>query len=189
MVAAGPWSAAVRTAGIEIDLAPVRGQMIAVRPPAGWVTRMVVGEAGSLVPRVDGSVQIGWTSEHAGFDTRPTREAVAREITAAEHLMPGLGRFPFAGAWAGLRPMTPTGRPAIGQVADLEGLYAAVGHYTDGVILGPATGEVIRELIVADGTGRAALTWYQAAGFLAGPAEPHHGIAGSHGVPNERSGP
>jgi len=110
VVAAGPWSAAVRTAGIEIDLAPVRGQMIAVRPPAGWVTRMVVGEAGSLVPRVDGSVQIGWTSEHAGFDTRPTREAVAREITAAEHLMPGLGRFPFAGAWAGLRPMTPTGR-------------------------------------------------------------------------------
>ncbi len=191
VVAAGAWSAAVlRTAGVDVEITPVRGQMIAVRPPAGWVTRMVVGDAGSLVPRVDGSVQIGWTSEQAGFDTRPTLEAIAREIAAAEHLMPGLGRFPFAGAWAGLRPMTPSGRPAIGQVAGLDGLYAAVGHYTDGVILGPSTGEVMRELIVADGTGRAALTRYEAAGFLADPAEPHHGtVTGSHGVPNDRSGP
>lgn len=191
VVAAGAWSAAVlRTAGVTVEITPVRGQMIAVRPPAGWVTRMVVGDEGSLVPRVDGSVQIGWTSEHAGFDTRPTLEAIAREIAAAEHLTPGLGRFPFAGAWAGLRPMTPTGQPAIGQVAELEGLYAAVGHYTDGVILGPSTGEVIRELIVADGTGRAALTRYQAAGFLADPTQPHHGTGtGPHSGPNDRSGP
>jgi glycine/D-amino acid oxidase-like deaminating enzyme len=55
------------------------------------------------------------------------------------------------------------------------GLYAAVGHYTDGVILGPSTGEVICELIVADGASRAALTRYEAAGFLTDPAEPHHG--------------
>lgn len=101
--------------------------------------------------------------------------------------MPGLEAFPFAGAWAGLRPMTPSGRPAIGQVAQLEGLYAAVGHHTDGVILGPSTGEVMRELIVGDGTGRAALTRYQAAGFLTDPAELHHGTsAGSPGAPNSQ---
>ena len=52
---------------------------------------------------MDGSVQIGWTSEHAGFDTRPTLAAIARKIAAVRHLMPGLDRFPFAGAWAGLR--------------------------------------------------------------------------------------
>lgn len=56
------------------------------------VRRMVVGDAASLVPA--GSVQIGWTSEHGGFDTRPTLDAIAREIAAAEHLMPGLGGFP-----------------------------------------------------------------------------------------------
>jgi glycine oxidase len=191
VVAAGVWSAAVlRTAGVDLEITPVRGQMIAVRPPAGWVTRMVVGEAGSLVPRVDGSVQIGWTSEHAGFDTRPTLEAIAREIAAAQHLVPGLGRFPFAGAWAGLRPVTPSGRPAIGQVAELDGLYAAVGHYADGVILGPSTGEVMRELIVADGVGRAALARYHAAGFLADPAEPHHGTStDSRGIPNDQPEP
>lgn len=178
VIAAGAWSAAVlRTAGVDVEITPVRGQMIAVRPPAGWVRHMVVGDAGSLVPRVDGAVQIGWTSEHAGFDTRPTLEAIAREIEAAQHLMPGLGRFSFAGAWAGLRPMTPSGQPAIGQVAELDGLYAAVGHYADGVILGPSTGEVVRELILADGTGRAALARYQAAGFLADPAGVSRGSA------------
>jgi glycine oxidase len=131
---------------------------------------MVVGEAASLVPRVDGSVQIGWTSERAGSDTRPTLAAIATEIAGAEHLMPGLCGFPFAGAWAGLRPMTPSGRPAIGPIQALEGLYATVGHYTDGVILGPSTGEVVRELLVGDGTGRAALARYHAAGLLSDPA-------------------
>jgi glycine oxidase len=123
------------------------------------------------VPRADGSVQIGWTSEHAGFDTRPTLAAIASEIAGAEHLMPGISGFPFAGAWAGLRPKTPSGRPAIGRVAALDGLYAAVGHYTDGIILGPSTGEVVRELITGDGAGRAALARYHAAGFLSDPAE------------------
>jgi glycine oxidase len=146
--------------------------MIAVRPPAGWVSHMVVSDAASLVPRVDGSVQVGWTSEHAGFDTRPTLEAIAAEIAAAQHLMPGLGGFPFAGAWAGLRPMTPSGQPAIGRIKALEGLYAAVGHYTDGVIFGPSTGEAVRELLVHDGTGRATLARYDATGFLSDPADP-----------------
>jgi len=86
--------------------------------------------------------------------------------------------------------MTPSGRPAIGQVKALDGLYAAVGHYADGVILVPSTGEVARELIVGDGAGRAALVRYHAAGFLADPAEPHHGTGiGSRGIPNDRSGP
>src|SRR5262249_35424507 len=74
-----------------------------------------------------------------------------------------------------LRPMTPSGQPAIGRVTALDNLYAAVGHYTDGVILGLSTGEVVRELIVGDGAGRGALTRYDAAGFLSDPAEPDHG--------------
>ena len=51
-------------------------------------------------------------------------------------------------------------------------MYAAVGHYTDGLILGPSTGELVRELLAGDGTGRAALARYRAAGFLSDPAEP-----------------
>ena len=48
----------------------------------------------------------------------------------------------------------------------LDGLYAAVGHYADGVILGRSTGEVVRQRGVADGVGDAALARYDAAGFL-----------------------
>ena len=83
-------AAVAATAGIDMEMTPVRGQMVAVRPPAGWVTHMVVSDAISLIPRVSGSVQIGWTSEHAGFDTRPTLEAIADAIIYARHLMPGL---------------------------------------------------------------------------------------------------
>jgi hypothetical protein len=122
---------------------------------------MVVGDAASLLPA--GSVQTGWTSEHGGFDTRPTLEAIAREITAAEHPMPGLGGFPFAGTWAALCPMTPSARPAIGRVQALDGLYAATGQYTDGVIPGHQP-EKVRELLLHDGPGRAALARYDTAG-------------------------
>ena len=86
--------------------------------------------------------------------------------------------------------MTPSGRPAIVHVATLDGLYAAVGHYTDGVIPGPSTGEVVRELIVGDGAGRATLARYHAAGFLSDPAEPRHGnSARSLSTPTGQSGP
>ena len=122
----------------------------------------VVSVAAHILPSVIGGLR--------GSDTRPTLAAIATEIAGAEHLMPGLCGFPFAGAWAGLRPMTPSGRPAIGPIQALEGLYATVGHYTDGVILGPSTGEVVRELLVGDGTGRAALARYHAAGLLSDPA-------------------
>jgi hypothetical protein len=46
---------------------------------------MVVIDEASLVPRVDGSVQVGWTSEEAEFDIRPPLEAIAREIAGAQY--------------------------------------------------------------------------------------------------------
>jgi len=48
-------------------------------------------------------------------------------------------------AWWGLRPMTPDGRPVVGQVA--PGVIVAAGHGGQGVILGGGTGRLVASLV------------------------------------------
>ena len=47
---------------------------------------------------------------------------------------------------AGLRPGTPDNLPVIGP-GDLRGLVWATGHWRNGVLLAPLTGEVVAELL------------------------------------------
>ena len=47
-------------------------------------------------------------------------------------------------AWAGLRPATPDGLPAVGFVE--ERVIAATGHFRNGILLAPVTAEIVRGL-------------------------------------------
>ena len=91
---------------------------------------------------------IGATVERAGFDATPTLGGVAGLCEAARAMAPGLMAAPFDKAWAGLRPRLPDGLPAIGRFADIPNLYVATGHYRNGILLGPLTGELIADLVV-----------------------------------------
>lgn len=55
--------------------------------------------------------------------------------------------------WAGLRPMTADGLPAIGQLPGSPGLFVAAGHGMLGVTLAPATASLLAPLVLE---GRAA---------------------------------
>ena len=50
--------------------------------------------------------------------------------------------------WAGLRPQTFDQRPFIGHHPEEEGILFATGHYRNGILLAPATGQMIRDLIL-----------------------------------------
>ena len=86
--------------------------------------------------------------ELAGFDATPTLAGVAGLCEAARTMAPGLMAAPFDKAWAGLRPRLPDGLPAIGRFADIPNLYVAAGHYRNGILLGPLTGELIAGLVM-----------------------------------------
>ena len=49
--------------------------------------------------------------------------------------------------WAGLRPVTPDGRPIIGPDPEIARLWYAAGHGRNGILLTALTGEVIADLI------------------------------------------
>ena len=44
--------------------------------------------------------------------------------------------------------MTPDGDPIIGRDPDVENLFYATGHGREGILLGPLTGEIVRDLVV-----------------------------------------
>ena len=54
-------------------------------------------------------------------------------------------------SWAGLRPRAADGLPVLGESADVERLFYATGYYRNGILLAPATGEIVADLV--DGRG------------------------------------
>jgi glycine oxidase len=47
-----------------------------------------------------------------------------------------------------LRPGLKGRHPLIGPVEKMEGLYLAAGHYRNGLVLAPATAEILSAIIV-----------------------------------------
>ena len=62
-------------------------------------------------------------------------------------LVSALGNAPEVTAWAGVRPGTPDDAPMIGQTA-IPGVFAALGHYRNGVLFAPATAELVADQVI-----------------------------------------
>jgi glycine oxidase len=126
---------------------PVRGQMIAFRLNGPGLRRVLRSERGYLVPRKDGKIVAGSTSEDAGFEERVTPEGQQKIRDAALELVPSLADAKIVETWSGLRPGTPDDLPILGPT-DLEGLLVATGHFRNGILLAPVTAKLVREWIV-----------------------------------------
>jgi glycine oxidase len=153
ILAAGCWSGElVRPLGISIPTQPCRGQMMEFET-AGvfpWVVR-----AGKhyLVPRSEGRVVIGTTSEYVGFDKAVTGEGMRSLLEGAARVVPGVGEFKFRRAWAGLRPDTADHLPILGPGGP-ENLIFATGHFRNGILLAPVTAQLITELVLTGSTSK-----------------------------------
>ena len=99
-----------------------------------------------LIPAGD-AIAVGATVEEVGFDTRTT-EAAASEFTAVFRRVLDIEPVVLSQR-AGLRPKPRKGRPVIGPVDPSARLFVASGHYKNGVLLGPLTGQVLAHWIVA----------------------------------------
>ena len=141
VVAAGAWSAEL--AGVEIDVRPVKGQLLRLRGKAG-IERNVRGLEVYIVPRPDGEVVVGATVEERGFDTSVTASAVRDLLQAAIELVPDIGELEVAEVSAGLRPATPDNAPVIERRGDV---VVATGHYRNGVLLAPLTAAMVADLV------------------------------------------
>ncbi|WP_439887521.1 glycine oxidase ThiO [Pseudomonas sp. MBLB4123] len=149
VVAAGAWSGELlKGLGIELPVAPVKGQMILYKCAEDFLPSMVLAKGRYAIPRRDGHILIGSTLEHAGFDKTPTEAALASLKASAESLLPALAGAEVVGHWAGLRPGSPEGIPFIGPVPGYEGLWLNCGHYRNGLVLAPASCQLLADLLL-----------------------------------------
>lgn len=149
VVAAGPWSAALAPDGEGPPVRPVKGQILELRARGAGgepFARILRTPRCYLVGRGDGRVVLGATVEEQGFDTAVTAGGVFRLLEAAWEVLPEVGELELVRARAGLRPGTPDNAAVVGA-GELEGLVWAAGHWRNGVLLAPFTGEAVAELL------------------------------------------
>ncbi|WP_376796428.1 NAD(P)/FAD-dependent oxidoreductase [Thermogemmatispora sp.] len=149
VLATGAWSSIWHERGEqEAVVYPLKGQLLALRP-SGQPLRHTIyaGPLGYLVPKADGSVFVGATSERRGFDKTATAGGLAQLLAVVRQVAPGLEEAAVERTWAGLRPVSIDGLPFIGPAPGSPGLWLAVGHGRVGAITGPVTGFIVAELL------------------------------------------
>ena len=151
VLAAGAWSSQISLTGLQrspISIEPVRGQILCFQPQPQIARHVIYTPRGYLVPRRDGRLLAGSTSEHAGFDKRVTAGGIESVRSIAIEIAPQLKHEALKDSWAGFRPRASDDLPVLGRSEEVYGFVYATGHYRNGILLAPITAEVIADLIV-----------------------------------------
>ena len=148
VLAAGAWSSLVPGAELpERAVKPARGQILAVETRTPILGAVAYSAAGYVVPRLDGTVLVGSTLEMVGYDKAVTVGGLAALTEIAVGIAPALRDAVVTGMWAGFRPHTDDMLPILGRTPTV-GLFLATGHYRNGILLTPATAELLAALIL-----------------------------------------
>ncbi|HTW28227.1 MAG TPA: D-amino acid dehydrogenase [Acetobacteraceae bacterium] len=138
--------------GIRVPIYPVKGVSITF-PRAGWngapnVPVIDDSKLFGLVPIGD-RMRISGSAEITGYDATPAMSRARAIVDNASFTFPELPRhfdFSTARIWAGLRPVSPSGTPIIGETR-IRGLWINAGHGHLGWTLSCGSGQVIADLI------------------------------------------
>ena len=151
VIAAGTWSSLLLRSSVLPDpvIQPVRGQMICLESKPQLTRHVLYSPRGYLVPRQDGRLLAGSTSEHAGFAKRVTAGGISSILQNTLEISPAIATLPVVDTWAGLRPRPADGLPVLGACGEIDGVIYATGHYRNGILLAPLTADLITEVIVA----------------------------------------
>ena len=133
---------------------PVRGQIMRLAMTEDfalktmvWYSRVATSTVAYLVPKDNGHLVLGATSEEMGFDEDVTAGGMFELLRAAWEVVPGVYDLPLVESAAGLRPGSRDDAPILGKTP-IEGLIMATGHYRKGILLMPLTALSIAEVIL-----------------------------------------
>ncbi|KZR86447.1 glycine oxidase ThiO [Synechococcus sp. MIT S9508] len=144
VLCSGAWSGQLLP---QLPVFPVKGQMLSLQSPRGALRRVIFGPGIYLVPREDGLVVVGATSErNASFSEGLTPQGQTTLKQGIASLLPEAESWPPMERWWGFRPCTPDERPLLG-ISPIPGLLLACGHHRNGVLMAGATSELIADLV------------------------------------------
>ena len=147
VIAAGCWTGNL-TALLDfpMPIVPAKGQIVLIETMPPLFQHTIDGLGIYVVPRADGKLLLGATVEFVGYDKSSTLDGVKRMIDAGIGIAPTLAQSTFVQTWAGLRPYYKKG-PALGYLPDYDNVVLASGHFKNGILLAPITGQLIAELL------------------------------------------
>jgi glycine oxidase len=101
-----------------------------------------------LVPRNDGRLIVGATTEERGFNTDLTAGGIYSLLEGAWRALPTVEELAIDEMWVGFRPGSRDDAPLLGP-GTVDGLVYATGHHRNGILLTPVTAEAIARYILA----------------------------------------
>lgn len=143
-------------AELSLPIRPVKGQLIELkrdpaRIPQGLnrMVRTVHRYPVYLVPRPDGRITLGATSEEMGLDARVTAGAQLDLLSGAWKILPAIEDMEITRSWTGFRPATRDHLPILGT-SPIDGLHLAMGMYRHGILLAPLVGKQIADRVAGN---------------------------------------
>ncbi len=154
VVATGAWAGTAEWLPPEArpPVRPVKGEILTLRGDAADpVCRgIVAGERVYLVPREDGRLLVGATVEERGFERTITAGGVHELLREAYRVVPEVAELEFLGATSGLRPGSPDNAPIVGPAPGHPNVLLATGHFRNGILLAPVTGEAVAAMLAGE---------------------------------------
>ena len=155
VLAAGAWSSSIPIhiddSVVPVDSSfPVRGHLICFAAAKGISPGPIVRQDHTyILQRSNGIVIAGSTTEQVGFLREPDPTQFADIEQRARALAPRLCSGALLDTWIGFRPATVSGEPRLGRLAN-SSVYLAYGHYRNGILMAPATADLMGDAITAN---------------------------------------
>jgi sarcosine oxidase subunit beta len=154
--AAGAWSREIgEWVGVDLPVIPVRRQILVTEPLSVPDPNMpfTIDFGSSFYFHPEGKgLLLGMSDPHEtpGFNMNRSDDWMLGLGEAMERRAPGLIDVGIATGWAGLYEMTPDHNAIIGETDNLSRFLYATGFSGHGFLMGPAVGEVMRDLYLGD---------------------------------------
>ncbi len=153
VLALGPWSGdASAWLRVPIEVRPLKGQILRLQAPGPPVVCSVGWGHNYATTKPDGLLWTGTTEEEAGFDEETTSAARDEIGAALMRMLPAMADAQVVYQTACLRPLASDGLLLLGRVPGFDHVYMATGAGRKGILLGPAMGRAIADLIVTGNT-------------------------------------
>ncbi|RIW38322.1 glycine oxidase ThiO [Bacillus salacetis] len=149
VIASGAWAGKLLyRSGICMDIIPVKGECFSVIPDEPIIKSTIFSPRGCYaVPKKDGRIIVGATTYPGRVDKSVSLNGISHLSEKVLAFLPELKEATWEKAWAGIRPQTRDGLPYIGAHPEYQGLFIAAGHYRNGILLSPITGQIVSDMI------------------------------------------
>ena len=148
VLAMGPWMGSTADwLGVNVPIKPLKGQILRLNAPDVEVNCSVGWKGNYACTKPDGLLWAGTTEEDVGFNDIPTPSGRDQIIASLNKMIPNLDEAALVQHTACLRPLPVDGKIILGAIPADQNIFLATGTGRKGILLGPAMGNVISQLI------------------------------------------